>query len=255
MIAAAALTALAISACGGGGGGGGGSVIPPPTVVFANTSSPLYLPLTPGNSWTFSSGSKFVDVAKAVASCPSPCIFNGHRYDRIDLLDPSGAYSSSFLFTKFFDTSNNNVLTSVLLGTSPDHGQTISFLGSNTNPGIPIMNDSPTQGKTYSANGITSQITAVGQTQPLPDGRTIQNIGIDLLTQSGAQNITFGLAQGVGLTSIAVGTQNATLTTFTIDVANSASEARWAQADGRAIRSKSAAGVPADIANALSKLF
>ncbi len=239
---------LLLAAC-GGGGGGGGTPLPPPQ-VFANTSLPLYLPLATGNTWTFQSGGKIVDAGPSTFACA--CSFNGQRVDRLDLIDPTGAYSSSFLFSKYFDTSNGGILTTVLVGTSPDHGTTRSFFGTPANTGIPVMNDAPVQGKSYTNSGITATITSVGQTQALPDGRFVNNVATGTLSQSGAQNIVFGFAQGVGFTSVAVGSQSTNLASFSIDVTNSKSVARELQSD-RSSATKTAS--PSSIATALTSLF
>ena len=233
----------------GGGGGGGGAALPPPP-VFANTSLPLYLPLATGNTWTFASGGKIVDAGPSTFACA--CSFNGQRVDRLDLTDPTGIYSSSFLFSKYFDSSNGGILTTVLVGTSPDHGTTRSFFGTAANTGIPVMNDAPVQGRSYTNSGITATITSAGQTQPLPDGRFINNVATSTLSQSGAQNIVFGFAQGVGFTSIAVGSQSTNLASFVVDMTNSKSVTRELQSD-RSTATKTAS--PASLATALAQLF
>ena len=236
-----------LAAC--GGGGGGGTPVPPPQ-VFANTSLAFYLPLATGNTWTFASGGKIVDAGPSTFVCA--CSYNGQRVDRLDLIDPTGAYSSSFLFSKFFDTSNGGILTTVLVGTSPDHGTTRSLFGTAANTGIPVMNDAPVQGKSYTNSGITATITSAGQTQGLPDGRFVNNVATGTLTQSGAQPIVFGFAQGVGFTSVAVGSQSTNLASFTVDLTNSKSVARDSQsARGSATKNAS----PSSLATALTPLF
>ncbi len=245
----AAASSLLLAAC--GGGGGGNTPVPPPPQVFANTSLSFYLPLATGNTWTFATGGKIVDSVSHTISCA--CLYNGRRSDSLDLIDPSGTYGSSFIFTKFFDGTNNGVLTTVLLGTSTDHGATVSYFGSGANIGIPVMNDAPVQGKSYTNSGITATITSVGQTQALPDGRFVRNVATGKLTQSGAQDITFGFAQGVGFTSVAVGTQTTNLASFSVDVTNSASVARGPQSERRSVATKTAS--PSNLATALSPLF
>ncbi len=219
---------LLFAACGGGSGGGGGTVTPP-VQVFANTAVPFYLPLATGNTWNFSTGSKVVDGGSRTLNCT--CTFNGRRIDHLDLIDPTGVYGSSFIVSKYFDNANGGVLTSVLLGTSTDHGATVSLFGDATHTGIPVMNDAPVQGQTYtnSAASLTSTISPVGQTQALPDGRFVRSVATDTLTSPGAQNIIFGFAQGVGFTSVGVGSQNSNIASFTVDTVNSASAARSAQ--------------------------
>ena len=225
--------------------------MPPPPPVYANTALPFYLPLATGNTWIFASGGKIVDGSKRTISCT--CVYNGVRSDSLDLIDPSGAYGSSFIFTKFYDQANNGALTIVLLGTSTDHGATVSYFGSGSNIGIPVMNDAPTQGKSYTNAGITATITSVDQTQGLRDGRVIRSVATGALTQSGSSTIVFGFAQGVGFTSVAVGSQTTNLMSFTVDLVNSKSVARDAQSAQRSIATKSAS--PASLAAALSPLF
>ena len=214
---------------------------------------PFYLPLVPGNTWTFATGSKIIDGGTRTLSCT--CTFNGRRIDHLDLIDPSGVYGSSFIFSKFFDNTNGGVLTSVLVGTSTDHGATISLFGDATNTGIPVLNDAPVQGKTYtnSVASITSTISPVGQTQPLPDGRFIRNVATDTLTSPGAQNIVFSLAQGVGFTAVGVGSQTTNVSSFTIDTVNSASAARSAESAQSIAAPKYVDG--SSIAPMLSTLF
>ena len=245
----AVASSFLLAACGGGGGGGSTPV--QPQQVFANTSLAFYLPLATGNTWTFATGGKIVDSGSHTISCA--CLYNGRRSDSLDLIDPTGTYGSSFIFTKFFDGANNGVLTTVLLGTSNDHGATVSYFGTATNIGIPVMNDSPIQGQSYTNSGVTATITSVGQTQALPDGRFVRNVATGVLTQSGAQNFTFGFAQGVGFTSVAVGTQTTNLSSFSVDVTNSASVARGTQSERRSVATKTAS--PSSLATALSPLF
>jgi len=249
---AAVVCSLVFAACGGGGGGGGGGTVTPPQ-VFANTALPFYLPLATGNTWNFATGSKIVDGGSRTLSCT--CTFNGRRVDHLDLIDPSGVYGSSFIFSKFVDNSNGGVLTSVLVGTSTDHGATVSIFGNATNTGVSVMNDAPVQGQVYtnSAAAITTTISPVGQTQSLPDGRFIRNVATATLTSPGAQNIVFGLAQGVGFTSVGVGSQSSNVTSFTVDTVSSASAARSAQSAQSVAAAKFVD--PASMAPLLSKLF
>jgi hypothetical protein len=136
-------------------------------------------------------------------------------------LDPNGVYGSSFLFTKYADAANDGVLTTALVGTSTDHGVTISPFSAR----MPVMNDAPVQGFTYQLNGGTSRITSAGQVQGLPDGRSIRNVANDSVASS-TTTIGFGFAQGVGVTSISVGTQSTALASFTVDATNSTSVGR-----------------------------
>jgi hypothetical protein len=217
----AMVSVSALAACGGGSSGGGGGSVSPGGTVFANTSSAFYMPVHPGNTWTFTSGGKMVDAAPGTLVCS--CTLNGTRYERIDLFDPTGAYGSSFLFTKYADALNGSVLTTALVGTSTDRGATITPFSSGR---MPVMNDAPVSGYVYQLNGGTSTITSAGQVQTLSDGRSIRNVANDTVSAPGVQSISFGFAQGVGVTMVGVGMQTTPLASFSIDAVNSTSEAR-----------------------------
>jgi hypothetical protein len=243
----AMVSVSAFAACGGGSSGGGGGV-PPGGTVFANTSSVFYMPVRPGNSWTFTSGGKMVDAAPGTIVCN--CTLNGTRYERIDLFDPTGAYGSSLLFTKYADASNGGVLTTALVGTSTDRGITIApFLSGR----MPVMNDAPVSGFVYQLNGGTSTITSAGQVMGLPDGRSIRNVANNTVSAPATLSVSIGFAQGVGVTSVGVGTQTTPLASFAIDAVNSTSTARNPQSVQPSVLTK-----PADLSSLaplLSKLL
>jgi len=243
LFAAASLSALA--AC--GGGGGGSSTPPPPPPTYANTSSPFYMPVHAGNTWTFTTGSKMADAGPGTIVCS--CTLNGTPYERVDLFDPTGAYGSSFLFTKYNDAGNGGVLTTALVGTSTDRGNTISPFSAR----MPVMNDAPVQGYTYNLNGGTSTITAAGQVQTLANGQQIRSVADDTVSAPPVQNVSFGFAQGVGVTMVGVGSSTTQISSFSIDAANSTAVVRAPQTVQHPVVTQPVE--PSSIVPLLSKLF
>ena len=205
---------LALAACGGGGGGGGGSSVAPPTGI-ANTSSPFFLPSKTGNRWVFSTGGAFTDGGRGTISCT--CAVNGQVAERMDLTDPTGAYAGSFLFSK--STVGNSII-DTLMGSSTDHGATVSLLTDGAGHyGISVNDSNAFVGENWTNAGGTSRITGVNGTQSYGGG-IIQSINTDTLVAS-TTSLTWGFARGVGFTSVTSGGQTTTLTSFSIDATGS----------------------------------
>jgi hypothetical protein len=208
------LAVVGLAACGGGGGGGGGSVAPPTTTI-ANTSSPFFLPVKSGNRWVFSTGGTFVDTGRGTISCA--CTINGQVAERIDLNDPTGAYSGTYIFSK--STSGSSTI-DTLLGSSTDHGATVSLLTDGLGHyGIPVNDSNAFAGENWANAGGTSRITGVNGTQAYGSA-VIQSINTDTLTAS-TTSLTWGFARGVGFTSVSANGQTTTLTSFSIDATGS----------------------------------
>ncbi|HEY0396009.1 MAG TPA: hypothetical protein VGD01_16045 [Candidatus Elarobacter sp.] len=182
---------VALAACSGGGGGGGGGSTPP--VTIANTSSPFFLPSKAGNRWVFSTGGAFTDGGRGTISCT--CAVNGQVTERMDLTDPSGAYPGSFLFSK--STGGTSTI-DTLLGSSSDHGATVSLLTDGAGHyGIPVNDSNAFVGENWANAGGTSRMTGVNGTQSYGSG-IIQSINTDTLAAT-TTSLTWGFARGVRL--------------------------------------------------------
>jgi hypothetical protein len=107
----------------------------------------------------------------------------------------------------------------------------------------PKVNESWTDGA-----GDASTITAVGGTMTLANGSKIIDIATDQWTGS-FSTITWGFAKGVGFTSIGVGTQTTSLSSFTVNAATSQSRS------SQAVRTAHASPGKIDVAAAMSKLL
>jgi len=133
---------LALAGCGGGGGGGTPTIPAPTQPKIANTSLPYYLPLSSGNTWTFATGGKMVDLGALQVSCTCPA--NGSSAERIGLYSPgSSTVSSSFFFSK--NTPSGGTQLTNLIGVENDSGvSNVTLVSSTQFPyGIPVMDDSP----------------------------------------------------------------------------------------------------------------
>ena len=213
---------LSLTACSGSSGGGifGGNT-PPPNI--ANTTNPYYLPLSPGNSWTFQNGVVINDVATGTFSCQCPG--NNAPIEQLDAQDSSGTYIASLYFSR-----QNNLTT--LIGIATVQGGSISTTSTTTYPdGIPVMDDNPTAGETWGPDeyGDTSTITAVGQTVTLGNGQQAVNVATDSLTVQGIPQatLTWQFAQGIGFVSLSSNTYgNTTLNTFSVSGTNSFAKLR-----------------------------
>lgn len=224
------LSVLFLAACGGGGGGGTSTNPPvsnpapqPTATPIANTSLSYYLPLASGNTWTFATGAKMSDMGSGTLQCQCPG--NGIAMEQIALYQAnSSTISASLFFTK---TSGNTVLTN-LVGAESGSGNGNITIASNAQypAGMPVMDDNPSVNESWNDGaGNTSTITAVGGTMMLPNNTEIINIATDVV--SGNFNpITWSFAKGVGFTSIGVGNQSTTITSFFVSTTNSHDFAR-----------------------------
>ncbi len=214
---------VALTACGGGGGGGGGGVVPPQQTVV-NTSSPYYLPFKAGNRWVFSTNGSITDAGAFTTNCAG-CAIQGLPTEGMDIFDTTGAYSTTFFFAKTNSAQTSGRI-DTLIGTSTDHGATVSLISDGPGHyGIPVNDSAAFIGETWSNGGGTSTITGVNGTQPYGSNGIIQSVNTDHLTGPGL-DVQFGFARGVGFTSLTAGGQTATLTSFSIDAANSLSIGR-----------------------------
>ena len=216
-----------LSACGGGGGSSPSPNLPPaPTPPPpANTSLPYFLPLSPGNTWTFSSGGKIVDTGTGTLACN--CAYSGGKIESHDLLTPSGTYGGTFYYAKKSGLQGSGSLITYLVGISTDHGQTIQLAGSATTnsggviPGLGIMDDSPSASETFTDQvGDTSTITTVNQTVTY-NGSTYTQNATDSISGAGFSSIVFVFARGVGYTSFSYQGQTTTLRSFSVNQQNS----------------------------------
>ncbi|HEY6236435.1 MAG TPA: hypothetical protein VIW69_15150 [Candidatus Elarobacter sp.] len=215
---------VALAACGGGGGGGGGgSSVTPPQQTIANTSSPFYLPSRSGNRWVFSTNGSITDAGRFTTNCGG-CAIQGLPAEGMDIFDTTGVYSTTFFFAKTNSSQTSGTI-DTLIGTSTNHGANVSLISDGAGHyGIPVNDSAAFVGETWSNGGGTSTIVAVNGTQPYGSG-IIQSINTDHLTGPGL-DVQFGFARGVGFTSLTASGQTATLTSFSIDAANSLSVGR-----------------------------
>jgi len=221
----AAMITLAgsLAACGGSGGGGGSNPNPAITSTpVGNTALPYYLPLASGNSWTFLSGGKIVDLGTEVLTCACP--HNGGDMERLAVYPPnSTTISSSFFVTK--NTPSGGTQLTNLLGVENDSGTgNITLASSSLFPyGIPIMDDTPSANESWNDGaGNISAIVSIGGTMSLPTGVEIVNVATNEITGN-FEAITWAFARGVGFTSIAVGTQSTSLSSFNVNTITSSS--------------------------------
>ena len=216
-----------LTACGGGGGGGGGGTgggggVTPP-ITIANTANVHYLPLANGNSWTFASGGKMVDMGTYTLTCSCPD--NNGSMERIALYDPGAVtISGSFFFTKTLPSSQFGELSNVV-GVENDAGTNNIILASYAQfpNGLPVMDDSPSANEFWNdGHGDLSTITSVGGTMILPNQTEVINIATDQITGNFSPT-TWSFAKGVGFTQIGVGAQSTSLTSFFINATTSLS--------------------------------
>ncbi|HEV2738039.1 MAG TPA: hypothetical protein VGU66_05620 [Candidatus Elarobacter sp.] len=220
---AAVLAVVALAACGGGGGGGGSSVTPPQQTI-ANTSSPFYLPSKAGNRWVFSTNGSITDAGRYTTNCGG-CVIQGQPTEGMDIFDTTGVYSTTFFFAKTGSGLTGGTI-DTLIGTSTNHGTNVNLVSDGAGHyGIPVNDSAAFAGENWSNGGGTSTITAVNGTQAYGASGIIQSINTDHLTGPGL-DVQFGFARGVGFTSLTASGQTATLTSFSIDAANSLSVGR-----------------------------
>lgn len=221
------LGVFVLAAC---GGGGGGSTTPPttppaPQPPIANTSLPFYLPLASGNTWTFTTGAKLVDLGSAPVSCSCPD--NGATMERIALFAPaSQTASGSFFFTKN-TPSGGTQLTNVIGVENDANTDNITIASNAMFPyGVPVMDDNPQLNESWNDGaGDASTIIAVGGTLMLPNNTKIVDIATDELTGN-FNPITWSFAKGVGFTSISAGNQSASISSFFVNTSTSYARSR-----------------------------
>lgn len=213
-----------------GGGGGGGSTTPPttppaPQPPIANTSLAFYLPLANGNTWTFTTGAKMVDMGGGPLSCSCPD--NGAIMERIGLF-PTGSQtaSGSFFFTKN-TPSGGTQLTNVIGVENDANTDNITIASSSAFPyGVPVMDDNPRVNESWNDGaGDASTIISVGGTLLLPNNTKIVDIATDQVTGNFSP-ITWSFAKGVGFTSIGVGNQSASISSFFVNTTTSYARTR-----------------------------
>lgn len=208
---------LLVTACGGGGGSSPGAPAAPPA---ANTSLPYYLPLASGNTWTFSTGGRFVDVGSGTLQCT--CASNGGKIEGHDLISTTDSYGGTFEYAKAAGIAGSGASVTYLVGISMDHGQTIQLAGSAaTNkgilPGLGEMDDSPSASETFSdAGGDTSTIGSVNQTVTY-GGATYAQVATDTISGTNVSSIVFGFARGVGYASVSYQGQSAILSSYSVN--------------------------------------
>jgi hypothetical protein len=163
------------------------------------------------------------DVGLGNLTCAG-CAINNLPSEGIDLISPSGTYSGTFYYAKTTSAQSGAVLTDII-GVSTNHGSTVALVTNGTGTyGLPVMDDHASVGERWSYSNESSTITSVGQTQPYGGSALIQNVNADAFT--GALNITWSFAQGVGFTSLSMNGQTITLTSFSVDPASSQSVGR-----------------------------
>lgn len=178
-----------------------------------------------GNSWTFATGGKMVDMGSSVLQCTCPA--NGLTMERIALYAPgSSTIGSSFFFMKNTPTGGTQ-LTNMVGVENDAYANNVTIASSTTFPyGIPIMDDSPKQNESWSdgAGGI-SAITSVGVTLPLSGTTQVVNVATNQLSSPTTSTITWSFAKGVGFAQIGVGSQTTTIATFSVNATSSTSYA------------------------------
>jgi hypothetical protein len=228
LLALAATVALA--ACGGGGSGGGGSApavpAPPPP---ANTSLAYYLPLAPGNVWTFDTGGSFRDLGSGTLLCGG-CAIQGVTIEAVAIVSPSGTQTGIFYYAKGVYPSGTLAGRNItyLTGISNDGGNTILLTAYSLDgriPGLGAIDDSPTPGEYFSfVSGAynasaTAAINSVGGAQSYQN-TTIANVALTTLSSPAITPINFGFAQGVGFTSLSYQGQTTKLTSFSVSLSS-----------------------------------
>ncbi|HEY0799133.1 MAG TPA: hypothetical protein VGD50_08280, partial [Candidatus Baltobacteraceae bacterium] len=185
------------------------------------TASAYYLPLNMGNTWTFTTGASFVDEGTVPLTCACP--ENGAIVEQVALLDPgSSSPGGYFYFAKYTPSGHASLLTT-LIGIQPA-GQNMTITSTVQTPdGLPIMDDSPAKGESWSDGlGDLSTIDAVGGTTTITGNQQLINVASDTITGS-ATPLNWRFAKGVGFASISYGGQTTSLSSFTINAAQSTS--------------------------------
>jgi len=261
---------LSLTACGGGGGGGSSTVgsgyVPPPGPTIANTSAPQYLPLSAGNTWTFSIGGSLRDLGSVSLSCGG-CKIQGSRAEQIGLYSGSGTVTGILYMEKGVYTTGayaGHAMT-YFTGISQDGGASVivgdySLDGKIT--GDVVMDDTPISGETTSfapgtgvvPNPAVSTITSVGGTEPFANNTVINSIATSTIT-SGTSTIGWGFARGVGFTSLSATGSLLTVSSFSINPATAYSVARQPMTiEPTAVRQGTSAEIQSALASAIARM-
>ena len=212
---------FALTAC----GGGGGNALPPApkTPPTANTALPYYLPLAGGNTWTFASGGKMVDMGSSTLTCTCPD--NGGAMERIAIYAPSSSAISGSIFVSKNTPAGGTQLTNMVAVENDGNTNNLTIASTAAFAyGIPFMDDSPKQSESWSDGlGTTSTITSIGGTATMGGSQIV-----DIATNQISAGITWSFAKGVGFTMISSGGQSTGLASFTVNTATSMTSARGA---------------------------
>ena len=253
---------ISLTACGGGGGGSA----PPPGPTIANTSASQYLPLSAGNTWTFSAGGSLRDVGSVSLSCGG-CKIQGTRAEQIGLYSATGTLTGTLYIEKGVYTTGayaGHAMT-YFTGISQDGGLTVivgdySLDGKIT--GDVVMDDTPTAGEVTTfapgtgvvSNPAVSTIASVGGTEPFGNNQIVNSIATSTLA-SGTTTLGFGFARGVGFTSVSTSGSTLTVSSFSINAATAYSAARQSMAVvPSSVRQGTAAEVQSALASAIARM-
>lgn len=211
---------FALTACGGGGGNSLPST--PQAPPIANSALPYYLPLASGNTWTFASGGKLVDMGSSTLTCTCPD--NGGAMERIAIYAPGSSAISASIFVSKHTPQGGTQLTNMIAIENDGNTNNLTIASNAVFAyGIPFMDDSPTPNESWSDGlGTTSTITSTGGTATM-GGSQILNVATNQINPGG---ISWSFAKGVGFTVISSGGQSTALASFTINAATSMTAAR-----------------------------
>lgn len=211
------LGVFALAACGGGGGGGNSLPSAPRTPPTANTALPYYLPLANGNTWTFASGGKMVDMGSTTLTCTCPD--NGGAMERIALYAPSSSAIGGSIFVTKNTPQGGTQLTNMVAVENDGNTNNLTIASTAAfTYGIPFMDDSPKQNESWTDGlGTTSTITSTGGTLTMGTSQII-----DVATnQIASAGISWSFAKGVGFAMISSGGQSTGLASFAVNGATS----------------------------------
>ena len=239
------LTCVILAACGGGGAGssttpsvpvpgGGGApsavpsataaptVAPSPTATptLISTSSPAYLPLGIGTTWTFDTG-KIVDTGLWGLSCSCPYNANPNNEEELQVFNNTTGYQGS-IFVTTQQCSFGPVTCYSVIGTSkqpagPNCSSCVTVTDDAAYPdGYPFMDDKPVNGQSWNDNEFASALSNVGAIQLLPGNQEAQNVAADTFSSASLpSNLVWEFAKGIGFVSIQYNGTTALLTSFT----------------------------------------
>lgn len=180
-----------------------------------------YLPLAPGNRWTFLNGAAFADVGAQTIACSCPIA--GRSVERIDAIGPSGIYLSSLYFGRgpWSPGGLQGRVMTYLVGSSADRGRTVVLTYQSTDGGVlgyPAIDDRPVAGETLTLlnhDGTTNEQTVVlsaGGRLATRNG-DVQDVAAARLTAR-ATSLVLAFARGVGFASMSYGGGNTALAAF-----------------------------------------